>query len=153
MKLLSPSDLHEKGVKGHHPGSVLKILDGALRAISEMGARRLSMRDISDASGVSRGTLYRYFSSREEVLAAVSEFVCVNFEDGVRAVGRDIADPIERFRAIMHFFARFTIEQAPERIFEMEPAFRSEEHTSELQSLMRTSYAVFCLKKKHTLNT
>src|SRR3546814_3194222 len=27
-------------------------------------------------------------------------------------------------------------------------AARSEEHTSELQSLMRTSYAVFCLKKK-----
>src|SRR3546814_2533021 len=27
---------------------------------------------------------------------------------------------------------------------------RSEEHTSELQSLMRTSYAVFCLKKKTT---
>src|SRR3546814_9256728 len=34
--------------------------------------------------------------------------------------------------------------------FEIEPfdAARSEEHTSELQSLMRTSYAVFCLKKK-----
>src|SRR3546814_1868482 len=32
--------------------------------------------------------------------------------------------------------------------------FRSEEHTSELQSLMSISYAVFCLKKKktHTLN-
>src|SRR3546814_10354445 len=30
---------------------------------------------------------------------------------------------------------------------------RSEEHTSELQSLMRISYAVFCLKKKHTTNT
>src|SRR3546814_992417 len=29
-----------------------------------------------------------------------------------------------------------------------ESAFRSEEHTSELQSLMRISYAVFCLKKK-----
>src|SRR3546814_6534481 len=28
---------------------------------------------------------------------------------------------------------------------------RSEEHTSELQSLMRTSYAVFCLKKKQQL--
>src|SRR3546814_6845648 len=28
-------------------------------------------------------------------------------------------------------------------------AIRSEEHTSELQSLMRISYAVFCLKKKH----
>src|SRR3546814_9455335 len=30
---------------------------------------------------------------------------------------------------------------------------RSEEHTSELQSLMRLSYAVFCLKKKKTLLT
>src|SRR3546814_6741907 len=32
-------------------------------------------------------------------------------------------------------------------------AFRSEEPTSELQSLMRTSYAVFCLKKKTNTNT
>src|SRR3546814_5704826 len=31
------------------------------------------------------------------------------------------------------------------------PEARSEEHTSELQSLMRISYAVFCLKKKKTL--
>src|SRR3546814_1384787 len=35
----------------------------------------------------------------------------------------------------------------PERIRAILP-FRSEEHTSELQSLMRISYAVFCLKKK-----
>src|SRR3546814_5049655 len=33
------------------------------------------------------------------------------------------------------------------------PAARSEEHTSELQSLMRISYAVFCLKKKTTQST
>src|SRR3546814_2690717 len=32
-------------------------------------------------------------------------------------------------------------------------AVRSEEHTSELQSLMRISYAVFCLKKKQTTST
>src|SRR3546814_6108743 len=33
------------------------------------------------------------------------------------------------------------------------PDARSEEHTSELQSLMRISYAVFCLKKKKHMNT
>src|SRR3546814_10469087 len=33
------------------------------------------------------------------------------------------------------------------------PDFRSEEHTSELQSLMRTSYAVFCLKTKKNKHT
>src|SRR3546814_10336408 len=32
-----------------------------------------------------------------------------------------------------------------------QPAGRSEEHTSELQSLMRISYAVFCLKKKNKI--
>src|SRR3546814_2332209 len=34
-------------------------------------------------------------------------------------------------------------------IEKLDPADRSEEHTSELQSLMRISYAVFCLKKKN----
>src|SRR3546814_19347619 len=37
-------------------------------------------------------------------------------------------------------------------LFTSIPFTRSEEHTSELQSLMRISYAVFCLKKKkHTI--
>src|SRR3546814_7684028 len=35
-----------------------------------------------------------------------------------------------------------------ERVAAAVPRLRSEEHTSELQSLMRISYAVFCLKKK-----
>src|SRR3546814_2617692 len=38
--------------------------------------------------------------------------------------------------------------QSIERLVEREQLLRSEEHTSELQSLMRISYAVFCLKKK-----
>src|SRR3546814_4254534 len=38
-------------------------------------------------------------------------------------------------------------------LFKLHQFERSEEHTSELQSLMRTSYAVFCLKKKNSKNT
>src|SRR3546814_3516756 len=38
--------------------------------------------------------------------------------------------------------------QGDERLARPDVALRSEEHTSELQSLMRTSYAVICLKKK-----
>src|SRR3546814_10326205 len=41
------------------------------------------------------------------------------------------------------------LENDPGILFQIIPdRFRSEEHTSELQSLMRISYAVFCLKKK-----
>src|SRR3546814_3632025 len=44
---------------------------------------------------------------------------------------------INKPRRLKHFLA-----------FRYKLLFRSEEHTSELQSLMRISYAVFCLKKK-----
>src|SRR3546814_979790 len=42
------------------------------------------------------------------------------------------------------------VSQLPAAGIRREPPSRSEEHTSELQSLMRISYAVFCLKKKTT---
>lgn len=103
--------------------SVIKILSGAIDVIASRGARRLSMSDIIDTSGVSRGTLYRYFSNKDEVLAAVSEFVCTGFENGIREAGQGITDPIERFKAVMQFYARYTNENSPDRVFEVEPGF------------------------------
>ncbi len=103
--------------------SVIKILSGAIDVIASRGARRLSMSDIIDTSGVSRGTLYRYFSNKDEVLAAVSEFVCTGFENGIRDAGQGIVDPIERFKAVMQFYARYTNENSPDRVFEVEPGF------------------------------
>src|SRR3546814_5488933 len=41
----------------------------------------------------------------------------------------------------------------PKELWEETGRWRSEEHTSELQSLMRISYAVFCLKKKKKKRT
>src|SRR3546814_3302357 len=45
------------------------------------------------------------------------------------------------------------LQQGVEGALRQGDATRSEEHTSELQSLMRTSYAVFCLKKKTNKTT
>src|SRR3546814_7418646 len=47
---------------------------------------------------------------------------------------------------------RSILRAQPHRPDRPSPALRSEEHTSELQSLMRNSYAVFCLKKKKQQN-
>src|SRR3546814_5141496 len=57
-----------------------------------------------------------------------------------------------RHHADQQHFERFGLrwqlgQEADLRVPQVLPG-RSEEHTSELQSLMRTSYAVFCLKKK-----
>src|SRR3546814_1870492 len=61
---------------------------------------------------------------------------------GVRRVAPD--EPVAR--ALDAFDRRRLPRRAQPLVEEARP--RSEEHTSELQSLMRISYAVFCLKKK-----
>src|SRR3546814_3219838 len=58
---------------------------------------------------------------------------------------RDVGAAISPFNAFLIIQGVETLSLRMERHF----ANRSEEHTSELQSLMRISYAVFCLKKKN----
>src|SRR3546814_3162535 len=85
-----------------------------------------------------------------------------------RAVGRELDDlrvdarscPAALVRCIHATALRFVISPSRPIVNASPPAMtvirgvqmqrRSEEHTSELQSLMRISYAVFCLKKKKT---
>src|SRR3546814_2440801 len=57
----------------------------------------------------------------------------------------DLSDFIAEANRMKASMPSLNTEAAQHRIA---PANRSEEHTSELQSLMRISYAVFCLKKK-----
>src|SRR3546814_4918707 len=70
-------------------------------------------------------------------------------------VGRIGEDHVDRFggQRLHHrdaIAAQDRIERQRRRRFGRRPCpDRSEEHTSELQSLMRTSYAVFCLKQKN----
>src|SRR3546814_5507369 len=65
--------------------------------------------------------------------------------------GRADGEPSFRFRRVE---AALRGERRSSQIDQGLDLGRSEEHTSELQSLMRISYAVFCLKKKiHNTNT
>src|SRR3546814_4693127 len=59
-----------------------------------------------------------------------------------------IGDRIERLVGVLDGADRLDDRVGRRKGVEPHRALRSEEHTSELQSLMRISYAVFCLKKK-----
>jgi AcrR family transcriptional regulator len=59
--------------------SAEKILSGTMKALSRQGARKLSVSDICEASGVARGTFYRYFTSKDDVLATLAQ----HYQDGV----------------------------------------------------------------------
>src|SRR3546814_3840320 len=60
-------------------------------------------------------------------------------------------DPLA-FEHLQHEPVR-AVERRPREALRTQSILRSEEHTSELQSLMRISYAVFCLKKQKNLST
>src|SRR3546814_5300229 len=89
----------------------------------------------ADASG--RGRPHRQCGDLDHAVARLN---CA-FLMLTRQFAHRLIQPIERQRIhpLVHQFADEPIR------------FRSEEHTSELQSLMRISYAVFCLKKKKYL--
>src|SRR3546814_7568372 len=76
---------------------------------------------------------------RDEILALLPQLVDAEFDDvaGLQIPGRGLLPQADARRGA----GRDDV------------AGRSEEHTSELQSLMRISYAVFCLKNKKNIST
>jgi AcrR family transcriptional regulator len=64
---------------------VESITEGALRAIERKGAT-VTMQDIADESGISKGTLYLYFKDRDELLHRVSESGLARLLDNIEGV-------------------------------------------------------------------
>src|SRR3546814_1047574 len=68
----------------------------------------------------------------------------------IAAIAEETGEPVTLIGVSLGgIMARFAAQRWPDQVREV----RSEEHTSELQSLMRISYAVFCLKKKKKTKT
>src|SRR3546814_4546131 len=89
--------------------------------------RRLDLRDHAREVGAAHRLI---FFARQGQLVVLDMLL----EDQVRGAREDIVRSHEEIFLEAFFLAR------------------SEEHTSELQSLMRISYAVFCLKKKQNIH-
>ena len=103
--------------------SLLRILDGTLAAIARHGTSMLSMTDIAAASGVSRATLYRYFSQKEDLLSALGEHISNSFISGVERAAAGQQQPLEILRAVVEFIVEFTAQAKADRQMEVEPQF------------------------------
>src|SRR3546814_2569263 len=78
-------------------------------------------------------------------------FCPLNIVRGIAGIAQTSDELVEQIEIIKERPACFHIGiLAAQRASVIKKILRSEEHTSELQSLMRISYAVFCLKKKNT---
>lgn len=84
-----------------------RIVDAGYRLLLQFGESKTSMGDIADAAGVSRGTVYRYFGDRDQLLAEVMDHTVNRYWDAVDArVAPDMSlgDKIEsRIRTSIRF--------------------------------------------------
>ena len=100
-----------------------RILTAALGLIGRRGVRRLGMREIAEAAGVSRGTLYRYFPSKDHVLAAAAEYDAQRFSDGIDTVLAAARSPEDRISAFMAYAFDFIRSHPCRPLFETESGF------------------------------
>src|SRR3546814_6527586 len=106
-----------------------------------MPGEQLSLRSTAEALGVS------VMPVREAVYQLVADQALEVAPNRSVRVPLMSAEQFKEITKIRLEIEGFAVAQAAQNV----PPERSEEHTSELQSLMRISYAVFCLKKKtHT---
>jgi AcrR family transcriptional regulator len=99
-----------------------RILAGAVRAVARHGLAKLDMADVSESAGVSRGTLYRYFASREELLDALSVHEALRFWRGCLDALAE-APPGARAEVLLLQATRRVHEHAAlRRILETDPA-------------------------------
>ena len=100
-----------------------RILVAALALIGRRGVRRLGMQEISEAAGVSRATLYRYFPSKEHVLLAAADYDELRFQAGLDDAMAAAHGPEERIAAFMSYSFAFIRSHSARSLFESEPGF------------------------------
>lgn len=81
------------------PGKRERILAAAARLFAANEYHRVLMDEIAERSGVGKGTLYRYFETKEDLFVAVLGYALDQTSERLRAGIEATADPVERLRA------------------------------------------------------
>ena len=101
-----------------------RILDGAVRAVARHGISKLGMIDVSELAGVSRGTLYRYFPTKDALLIALGRYEVARFWERVIHRVNETADGDERVRVMLEQTILHMHEhEALRRLLNTDPAF------------------------------
>jgi AcrR family transcriptional regulator len=83
------------------------ILAATRRAIIERGSGKLTLSAVAASAGVSRPTLYRWFSSKDDLLAALALHEEEQFDLGLREVLKAYASPARRLDAALHYLVTY----------------------------------------------
>lgn len=99
-----------------------RILDAARQLVLGMGARKLSLSDVATLARVSRPTIYRYFSSKEDLIDALGTQARRRFDAALERAMSGVTG-IARLEAAVAVVATFVEDQPPGRQLDLEPGF------------------------------
>ena len=102
------------------------MLDAAQRLVMQTGARRLSLTEVATLAGVSRPTIYRYFTSKEELIEALGKREYRRFNSAMAAAVANVTG-VERLEASIEVAAAFLQDQPPCDLLDLDPGFVNEE--------------------------
>src|ERR1700738_2274042 len=72
-----------------------QILDAAARLFAQRGYAAADTQQLADELGVGKGTIYRYFPSKEELFLAAADRVMRLMRDEIDRAVKDVADPLD----------------------------------------------------------
>lgn len=103
--------------------SINRILDATMDATSRQGLRGLSMSNICREAGVARGTLYRYFPTKEVLLESLGQRTRDRMEHGLKSAVASAKTGTECLAKVVEFMADFSVEAKTDNILAVEPQF------------------------------
>jgi AcrR family transcriptional regulator len=124
VALQLPDAFGDDGAREFVAGSTEdRILNATLRLLARRGVRRLGMQEVSEAAGVSRGTLYRYFPSKDHLLAAMAVHDEQRFTNGLTLALASATEPVERIEALVAYAFDYIRTHPARALFASEPEF------------------------------
>lgn len=92
-----------------------EILDAAASLFATHGYSETDTQVLADTLGVGKGTLYRYFPSKEDLFLAAVDRVIRRLVETIEAGVANVADPLGRIEKAIQLYLRFFAEK-PERV-------------------------------------
>jgi AcrR family transcriptional regulator len=102
------------------------ILQAARQAMAERGHGTLTMSAVATAAGISRPTLYRWFPTKTELLAAVSAYEEAQFDIGLQVVIDSQRTPRRQLYAALRYLVNYLDESIMPDPIGIDPAFAIE---------------------------
>src|SRR3546814_3454823 len=121
------------------------VLDAAQRVVARDGAAGLTLEAVAAEAGISKASVLYDYGTKQALMKALIERRIAAEDSRIGEIEAGLgAVPDAAIRARLASELRDLTDE--DRSVAL--SLRSEEHTSELQSLLRIAYPVFCLKKK-----